>query len=199
MDVGRAMDWMGGKVWIGGRGPEAVAPRRRAILRLAGLWAPTALWAPAALRAAPAGPATAATPATPAPTATPVARPLVQVWKDPACGCCQDWMDHLWRAGFELRVVEHGQASARARLGLPERYASCHTALVDGYVVEGHVPAADLHRLLRQRPKALGLAVPGMPIGSPGMDGPAYRGRREPYQVLLVAHDGTARVFARHP
>ena len=75
---------------------------------------------------------------------------------------------------------------------------SCHTALVGGYVIEGHVPAADIERLLRQKPKALGLAVPGMPIGSPGMDGPVYKGRKDAYQVLLVQRDGSTRVFASY-
>jgi hypothetical protein len=78
---------------------------------------------------------------------------------------------------------------------MPLTFGSCHTALVQGYVLEGHVPAADIQRLLKERPKALGLAVPSMPLGSPGMDGPAYEGRRHPYQVLLVQKDGSAQVF----
>jgi hypothetical protein len=81
---------------------------------------------------------------------------------------------------------------------LPDAYASCHTALVDGYVLEGHVPATDIRRLLADKPKALGLAVPGMPVGSPGMDGPVYQGRRDPYEVLLVSRDGRAAVFASY-
>ncbi len=78
---------------------------------------------------------------------------------------------------------------------MPQKYGSCHTALVQGYVIEGHVPAEDIRRLLKERPDALGLAVPSMPLGSPGMDGPAYGGRRHPYQVLLVQKDGSAQVF----
>jgi hypothetical protein len=78
---------------------------------------------------------------------------------------------------------------------MPQKFGSCHTALVQGYVVEGHVPVADIQRLLKEKPRALGLSVPGMPIGSPGMDGPAYGGRRDPYQVLLIQRDGSTSVF----
>jgi len=132
-----------------------------------------------------------------APLAVWAAEPVgeVQVWKDPSCGCCKDWIAHMQASGFPVRVHEQGNNAARSRLGLPRQYGSCHTALVGGYVVEGHVPVADIQRLLRERPQALGLAVPGMPIGSPGMDGPAYGGRRNPYQVLLIGKDGSARVF----
>lgn len=126
--------------------------------------------------------------ATHAPTA-------VEVWKDPNCGCCQDWVDHMQANGFAVKVHDTGNNAVRARLGLPQKLGSCHTALVGGYVVEGHVPASDVRTLLQQKPKALGLAVPGMPVGSPGMDGPAYGDRRDPYDVLLVAHDGSTRVF----
>ncbi len=122
----------------------------------------------------------------------------LQVWKSPTCGCCGDWIAHMRQAGFTVEVHDTGNAAARARLGLPARYGSCHTALIDGYVVEGHVPADDVARLLRERPKALGLAVPGMPIGSPGMDGPEYGGRKDPYDTLLVELDGGHRVFAAH-
>jgi hypothetical protein len=95
-------------------------------------------------------------------------------------------------------VYDTGNAAARARLGLPQRYGSCHTALINGYAVEGHVPASDVKRLLREKPQALGLALPGMPIGAPGMDGPAYGGRRDAYDTLLVLRDGRSRVFQRH-
>ena len=113
-------------------------------------------------------------------------QPLIEVWKDPNCGCCKDWMAHLQANGFAVKAHDVGNTAARRRLGLPDRYGSCHTATVGGYVVEGHVPAADIQRLLRERPKALGLSVPRMPIGSPGMDGPEYGGRKDPYDVLLV-------------
>lgn len=130
--------------------------------------------------------------------ATPEPAVGIQVWKDPNCGCCKDWIAHLERNGFTISVLDHGNSAARTRLGMPHRLGSCHTALVQGYVVEGHVPAFDIRRLLNERPTALGLAVPGMPIGSPGMDGPAYGSRRDPYQVLLVRKDGSTTVFSNH-
>lgn len=114
----------------------------------------------------------------------------VEVWKSPTCGCCGDWIAHLRENGFAVRVHDTGNTTARGRLGVAERYGSCHTALVDGYAIEGHVPADDVRRLLRERPKAVGLAVPGMPVGSPGMDGPVYGGRRDPYDVLLLDAKG---------
>lgn len=119
----------------------------------------------------------------------------VQVWKDPNCGCCKDWIAHLEGNGFVVSVQDQGNTAARAKAGMPQKFASCHTALIEGYVIEGHVPAADIQRLLRDKPKALGLAVPNMPIGSPGMDGAAYGGRRDPYQVLLVQKNGSSQVF----
>lgn len=119
----------------------------------------------------------------------------VQVWKDPNCGCCRDWIAHLEKSGFVVSVLDQGNDAARARLEMPRKFASCHTALIGGYVIEGHVSAADIQRLLKEKPRALGLAVPGMPIGSPGMDTPAYNGRRDPYQVLLVQKDGSSQVF----
>ena len=123
----------------------------------------------------------------------------VEVWKSPSCGCCADWIAHMRAAGFDVQVHDSGNVAARARLGLPARYGSCHTALVGGYVVEGHVPAADVTRLLREKPAALGLAVPGMPVGSPGMDGPEYGGRRDPFDTLLVERGGGGhRVFVAH-
>ncbi len=122
----------------------------------------------------------------------------LEVWKDPNCGCCQDWVLHMEAAGFTVKVHDTGNNAVRARLGLPQKLGSCHTALVGGYLIEGHVPASDVRALLQQKPKALGLAVPGMPIGSPGMDGPAYGNRRDPYDVLLVARDGSTRVFKSH-
>lgn len=122
-------------------------------------------------------------------------RPVVEVWKDPNCGCCKDWIAHMEQSGFKTVVYETGNNAARARLGLPSKYASCHTALVQGYVIEGHVPATDIRKLLSDKPNALGLAVPGMPIGSPGMDGPEYGGRKDNYDVLLVAKDGSSKVM----
>lgn len=118
--------------------------------------------------------------------AAPPVKIAMEVWKDPNCGCCKDWIALMEQAGFAVKVHDVGNSAVRAKLGLPTRLGSCHTALVGGYLVEGHVPAADVHKLLKQKPKALGIAVPGMPIGSPGMDGPEYSGRKDPYDVLLV-------------
>jgi len=97
----------------------------------------------------------------------------MQVWKDPNCGCCKDWIAHLEKNGFSTMVIEQGNSAARAHLGMPQKFGSCHTALIQGYVIEGHVPAADIQRLLKEKPKALGLSVPGMPVGSPVMDRPS--------------------------
>ena len=128
--------------------------------------------------------------------AKPAPRPSVEVWKDPNCGCCREWIAYLEREGFAVVARDEGNVAARRRLGMPAKYGSCHTATVAGYVIEGHVPAEDIRRLLSQRPDAIGLAVPGMPVGSPGMDGAIYGGRRDPYDVLLVRRDGSA-VVAR--
>ncbi|MCC7325966.1 MAG: DUF411 domain-containing protein [Burkholderiales bacterium] len=119
----------------------------------------------------------------------------VEVWKDPSCGCCKDWITHMQSNGFTVRSHDSGNAAARTRLRIPLQYGSCHTASVGGYAIEGHVPARDIRRLLQEKPAAVGLTVPRMPVGSPGMDGPAYGGRRDPYDVLLVLADGTSKVF----
>lgn len=121
--------------------------------------------------------------------------PAIQVWKDPNCGCCKDWVALLKKEGFTVHVFDQGNAEVRTRLGMPQKYGSCHTGLVRGYVIEGHVPPADIRRVLKEKPLALGLAVPGMPVGSPGMDGQEYGGRRDPYKVLLILKDGSAQVF----
>lgn len=124
------------------------------------------------------------------------ARQTVEVYRSPSCGCCGAWVDHLRAAGFDVRVTMVDDTSvARRRYGLPDRYGSCHTAVVAGYVVEGHVPAADIRKLLAMKPQALGIAVPGMPVGSPGME---VGTRKDPYQVLLVDRQGRARVFSSY-
>jgi len=128
-----------------------------------------------------------------APSAT--ALPVMQVWKDPNCGCCNDWVEYLRRDGFRVQIFDTGNTAMRQRLGLPVKYASCHTALIGGYVVEGHVNASEIRRILTEKPEAIGLAVPGMPVGSPGMDGPEYGDRRDPYDVLLVLRDGSSRTY----
>ena len=119
----------------------------------------------------------------------------VEVWKSPTCGCCKEWIAHMRAEGFDVSAHDTGNTAARVRLGMPEKFGSCHTAQVAGYVLEGHVPAQDVRRLLATRPVALGLSVPGMPVGSPGMDGPEYGGRRDAYDVMLVRRDGSATVF----
>ncbi len=116
----------------------------------------------------------------------------VEVWKAPTCGCCKDWIRNLESNGFQVKVHDSGNTAARSRLGIPMRLGSCHTAQVEGYAIEGHVPAREIRRLLSERPNAVGLAVPGMPVGSPGMDGPEYGARKDPYDVLLVRKDGSS-------
>lgn len=122
-------------------------------------------------------------------------KPMVEVWKSPTCGCCKVWVEHLEASGFAVTVHDVGNTSVRARLGIPVKLGSCHTARVGPYAIEGHVPAREMHRLLKDKPDAVGLAVPGMPIGSPGMDGPEYGPRRDPYDVLLVRKDGSTTPF----
>lgn len=124
--------------------------------------------------------------------------PAVEVWKDPSCGCCKEWVQHLEENGFEPTVHDTGNNAARTRLGVDRKYGSCHTALIGGYAVEGHVPARDIKRLLVQRPQALGLAVPGMPVGSPGMDGATYKGRKDAFDVLLLSRSGSATVYQHY-
>ena len=124
--------------------------------------------------------------------------PVVRVTKSPQCGCCGAWVEYLRAAGFETKVRDVEQAALdalKAELGIAPEHASCHTATVEGYVVEGHVPAEDIRRLLAERPEARGLAVPGMPVGSPGME---MGDSRDPYDTLLIGTNGEASVFARH-
>jgi hypothetical protein len=125
--------------------------------------------------------------------------PQIDVWKSPTCGCCNDWISHLEGNGFKVKATNVADSRhVRARFGMPAKYGSCHTGLIGGYVVEGHVPAREIKRLLREKPVARGISVPGMPIGSPGMDGPEYGGVKDPYDVMLVLNDGSARVFASY-
>lgn len=122
--------------------------------------------------------------------------PAVMAYKSPTCGCCELWIEHLRTAGFEVQVTDTAQLDAiKTKAGVPVGQGSCHTALVDGYFIEGHVPAGDIKRLLDERPAAKGLMVPGMVLGSPGME---QGGVRQPYDVLLVERDGNTSVFARH-
>jgi hypothetical protein len=126
------------------------------------------------------------------------AKVFVEVWKDPNCGCCGEWVKHLEANGFAVKVNHGNQVAMRAKLGIPEQLGSCHTALVGGYAVEGHVPARDIRRLLAEKPQAVGITVPGMPVGGPGMDDPAYKGRKDPYDVLLVTKSAPPRVYASY-
>lgn len=121
--------------------------------------------------------------------------PLVEVWKSDSCGCCGEWIKHLQRNGFPTKVHRVEDASpVRRALGISDRLGSCHTAKVGGYAIEGHVPAKDIRKLLQDKPRAIGLTVPGMPPGSPGMDIP----NSPPYETYLVQPDGRPVPYARH-
>lgn len=123
--------------------------------------------------------------------------PQIEVFKSPTCGCCTAWIDHLKVAGFPVKVVDVDDTTVvRRRHGLPDKFGSCHTGIVKGYVIEGHVPSADIKRLLAMKPAAIGLAVPGMPVGSPGME---QGNHQDPYDVLLVDKSGRETVFAHYP
>lgn len=131
---------------------------------------------------------------------TPVVRHAlasVLVHKNPSCGCCELWVEHLRKAGYRVEVRDEEDLNAvKERLGVPYGKGSCHTAEVGGYIVEGHVPVDDIQRLLAEKPDARGLVLPGMPLGSPGMEAPD--GTVKPYTVELVKRDGTTIAFAEH-
>ena len=122
---------------------------------------------------------------------------VVTVWKTPTCGCCKDWVIHVRKEGFSVVTNDvNDTAPIRQKLGLPAKFGSCHTAQVGGYVLEGHVPAREVKRLLRDKPIAVGLTVPGMPVGSPGMEMKGeMQGVRDAFDVLLVSRDGSSRVY----
>jgi len=120
--------------------------------------------------------------------------PVITVYKTPTCGCCKAWVEHLRAHGFQVET--HDKMSLRSikeEYGVPRELESCHTAVVDGYVVEGHVPADLIERMLKERPQIAGLTVPGMPMGSPGMEGP----RKDPYDVLTFDREGKTTVYDR--
>lgn len=120
----------------------------------------------------------------------------IHVYKSPTCGCCTDWVKHLEDNGFEVEVSEVDNVTpVKIEAGLTPALASCHTAFINDYVIEGHVPADDIKRLLTQAPQARGLSVPGMPAGSPGME---MGDRKDPYQVLLFNANGQTQVFSEH-
>ena len=122
-------------------------------------------------------------------------KPVVTVYKSPTCGCCSKWVDHMKAAGFEVVVNDMPNVTPlKDEVGVPAALRSCHTAVVDGYTLEGHVPADLVQKLLNEKPKnTAGLAVPGMPMGSPGMEGPT----KDAYDVVAYAADGKTRVFAK--
>jgi len=138
-------------------------------------------------------PITAAIPATAA-----SGPPTIAVAKTATCGCCQVWVDYLTKEGFKVETQDMaaGQLTQfKVKHGITPDLASCHTARVAGYTIEGHVPVREINRLLAEKPDAIGLTVPGMPLGSPGMD---YGSEKEPYDVLLIKKDGTTSVFAKY-
>lgn len=118
--------------------------------------------------------------------------PPITVYKSASCGCCEKWVQHLRNNGFDVRAINQNDLEAiKTEHGVTETLAACHTALIDGYVVEGHVPADVVRRLLRERPDVRGIAIPGMPIGSPGMEGP----NSQPYSILTFDADGNTEVY----
>ena len=120
----------------------------------------------------------------------------LKIYKSPYCGCCGAWVDHVTANGLKPVVQDMDDVTPVAKkVGVPDAMRSCHTAVIGGYFVEGRVPASDIRKLLRERPKARGIAVPGMPIGSPGME---QGNRRDAYDTLLVLQDGSTRVFVKH-
>ena len=129
----------------------------------------------------------------------PSARVVMEVFKSPTCGCCKAWVERMKAAGFDTKVTDLSEASlqkSKTRLGVTENLASCHTAIVNGYVVEGHVPAEDIQRMLRDKPKIAGIAAPGMPRGSPGMEVPG--GAKDAYDVVAFTKAGKTSVYAKH-
>ncbi len=124
------------------------------------------------------------------------AGPTVEVYKSPTCGCCKDWVTHMRENGFEVKVHNTQDVTPYKRqMGVPQQLNSCHTAVVDGYVVEGHVPAADIKRMLSERPPIKGISAPGMPVGSPGME---MGDRKAPYSVVTFDDRGEMTIFSRH-
>jgi hypothetical protein len=125
----------------------------------------------------------------------PAKEPVITVYKDPDCGCCKSWIEHLVKHGYRVDAKDTSEMTEIKRtLGVPDDLTSCHTGVVNGYLIEGHVPAADIARLLKEKPKVVGLAVPGMPMGSPGMEGP----RTQRYKVLSFDKAGKTKIFASY-
>lgn len=123
------------------------------------------------------------------------ATPIIEVYKSESCGCCSEWVKHLEANGFTVKAQNVANPSDyREKFGMPDKIGSCHTGFIQGYALEGHVPANEIKRLIVEKPKAKGLAVPAMPLGSPGMEGP----RKDPYDVLLVKADGKFSVYKHY-
>ncbi|RZI44415.1 DUF411 domain-containing protein [Herbaspirillum sp. HC18] len=130
------------------------------------------------------------------PLAHAAASPTIHVYKSASCGCCSEWVKHLEANGFTVKTQNVANPSDyREKFGMPQALGSCHTAVVQGYVLEGHVPAAEVKRMLKEKPTAVGLAVPAMPMGAPGMEG----NRNDPYDVLLVQADGRYSTYRHYP
>jgi hypothetical protein len=120
----------------------------------------------------------------------------ITVYKSPTCGCCKKWVSYLEKQGYWVKAQNmQDMRFIKSMSGVRPQYASCHTAVIDGYVVEGHVPAGDIERLLTERPPVIGISAPGMPVGSPGME---QGSRRDNYNVVTLEKDGKAKLFARH-
>jgi len=133
--------------------------------------------------------------ATPAITYAEQILPKITVYKSPTCGCCTKWIKHLEKNGFDVEAYNSkNMAAVKRQIDVKPQYQSCHTAMIDGYYIEGHVPADDIKRLLKEKPEAIGLAAPGMPMGSPGMEGH----RKDSYSVLLISKEGDQKVFSKH-
>jgi len=131
----------------------------------------------------------------PSPSNAAEKKPVITVYKDPSCGCCKNWIAHLIKHGYRVDAKDSpNMTEIKRTLGVPTGLTACHTAMVNGYLIEGHVPAADIDRLLTQKPQIAGLAVPGMPAGSPGMEGASA----QRYQVLTFDKSGKTTVFASH-
>ena len=123
--------------------------------------------------------------------------PLIEIYKSPTCGCCSKWVEHMRASGFTVKTTDVDDImKVKATHGVPDQLQSCHTGIVQGYVVEGHVPAADVQRLLKEKPAVVGIATPGMPVGSPGMEVPNVKS--DPYNVMAFDKKGGTSVFAKH-
>ena len=122
-----------------------------------------------------------------------------EIWKSPNCGCCVDWVNYMTKNGYKLKAVHNiGNSLVRERLGIPHEVGSCHTAVIGKYAIEGHVPVSDIKRLFKENKDVIGLSVPKMPIGTPGMDGPEYLGRKDPYNVFLILKNKSITIFTSY-